>query len=127
MSIGIIGGGINGLCCAWVLAKTGQKVVLYARGKIANETSRASTKLLHGGLRYLEQFNAYNYYKSDSISEKDISEIFSGVRPLLKSHGEPNKMTREYAIERMNKLTTVYGGKWTTSYALAEKVAKIIV
>lgn len=56
MRVGIIGGGINGLCCAWVCAQAGHKVHLYERGKLANETSRASSKLLHGGLRYLEQY-----------------------------------------------------------------------
>lgn len=55
MNIGIIGGGINGLCCAWVLAQAGHKVDLYERNTLASQTSRASSKLLHGGLRYLEQ------------------------------------------------------------------------
>lgn len=54
MDIGIIGGGINGLCCAWQLAKQGHQVQLYERDTLMNATSRASTKLLHGGLRYLE-------------------------------------------------------------------------
>jgi glycerol-3-phosphate dehydrogenase len=54
MEIGIIGGGINGLCCAWQLAKQGHQVQLYERDTLMNATSRASSKLLHGGLRYLE-------------------------------------------------------------------------
>lgn len=54
MDIGIIGGGINGLCCAWQLAKQGHRVQLYERDTLMNATSRASSKLLHGGLRYLE-------------------------------------------------------------------------
>lgn len=54
MDIGIIGGGINGLCCAWQLAKQGNQVQLYERDTLMNATSRASSKLLHGGLRYLE-------------------------------------------------------------------------
>lgn len=56
MRIGIVGGGINGLCCAWVLAKAGHEVDLYERGTLASQTSRTSSKLLHGGLRYLEQY-----------------------------------------------------------------------
>lgn len=55
MRICVIGGGINGLCCAWALAQEGHTVELYERGKLAKETSQASSKLLHGGLRYLEQ------------------------------------------------------------------------
>lgn len=56
MRIGIVGGGINGLCCAWVFAEAGHEVDLYERGTLASQTSRASSKLLHGGLRYLEQY-----------------------------------------------------------------------
>lgn len=54
MEVGIAGGGINGLCCAWVLAQQGHRVQLYERDTIVSATSSASSKLLHGGLRYLE-------------------------------------------------------------------------
>lgn len=54
MHIAIVGGGINGLCCAWELAGQGHHIELFERGKLMHETSRASSKLLHGGLRYLE-------------------------------------------------------------------------
>ena len=56
MKVGIVGGGINGLSCAWLLAQAGHEVHLYERGKLAKETTSASSKLLHGGVRYLEQF-----------------------------------------------------------------------
>lgn len=55
MRIAVIGGGINGLCTAWELAKAGHDVQLYERDALMQATSRASSKLLHGGLRYLEQ------------------------------------------------------------------------
>lgn len=54
MRVAVVGGGINGVMCAWELAKRGCDVVLFERSATMNETSRASTKLLHGGLRYLE-------------------------------------------------------------------------
>jgi glycerol-3-phosphate dehydrogenase len=54
MDIGIVGGGINGLCCAWQLAQQGHKVQIYERYTLMKATSSASSKLLHGGLRYLE-------------------------------------------------------------------------
>ena len=54
MRIAVIGGGINGLCCAWQLADRGHSIPVYERGRIMEATSRASSKLLHGGLRYLE-------------------------------------------------------------------------
>ncbi len=53
--VGVIGGGINGLCIAWELAKRGWAVELFERGSCLMQTSSASTKLLHGGLRYIEQ------------------------------------------------------------------------
>jgi glycerol-3-phosphate dehydrogenase len=54
MRIAIVGGGINGLCCAWTLAQKNHEVELFERGELMSETSQASSKLLHGGLRYLE-------------------------------------------------------------------------
>ena len=54
MKIAIIGGGINGLCSAWQLALRGHAVELFERGDLMQATSRSSSKLLHGGLRYLE-------------------------------------------------------------------------
>lgn len=54
MRIAIVGGGINGLACAWYLAQRGQQVELFERGLLMRATSCASSKLLHGGLRYLE-------------------------------------------------------------------------
>jgi glycerol-3-phosphate dehydrogenase len=54
MRIALIGGGINGLATAWHLAQQGHEVTLYERDQLMGATSRASSKLLHGGLRYLE-------------------------------------------------------------------------
>ncbi|MFC0118476.1 FAD-dependent oxidoreductase [Pseudoalteromonas xiamenensis] len=54
--VAIIGGGINGLCTAWKLAEAGFKVTLFERGELMQQTSAASSKLLHGGIRYLENF-----------------------------------------------------------------------
>jgi glycerol-3-phosphate dehydrogenase len=54
MRIAVIGGGINGVMSAWALARRGYDVDLYERGELMGETSSASTKLIHGGLRYLE-------------------------------------------------------------------------
>ena len=52
----IIGGGINGCGIARDAAGRGLKVVLAEQGDLAQGTSSASTKLFHGGLRYLEYF-----------------------------------------------------------------------
>lgn len=52
--IAVIGGGINGVMTAWELAAAGHRVDLLERDRLMSGTSSASTKLLHGGLRYLE-------------------------------------------------------------------------
>ena len=55
MKVAIIGGGINGLFTAWKLSQNGFDVDLYDSDKVLSKTSSASSKLLHGGIRYLEQ------------------------------------------------------------------------
>ena len=52
----VIGGGINGVGIARDAAGRGASVVLAEMGDLAQATSSASTKLFHGGLRYLEYF-----------------------------------------------------------------------
>ena len=52
----IVGGGINGAGIARDAAGRGLSVVLCEKDDLASHTSSASTKLIHGGLRYLEQY-----------------------------------------------------------------------
>ena len=52
--IAIVGGGINGAGVAWELARRGYEVVLFEKGSCGAQTSAATTKMIHGGLRYLE-------------------------------------------------------------------------
>jgi glycerol-3-phosphate dehydrogenase len=51
----VIGGGINGAAVARDAALRGISVALVERGDFASGTSSRSTKLIHGGIRYLEQ------------------------------------------------------------------------
>lgn len=51
----IIGGGINGAGLAAQAAQAGLSVVLFEKDDFASGTSSKSTKLFHGGIRYLEQ------------------------------------------------------------------------
>jgi len=54
--LAVIGGGVNGAGIARDAAGRGAKVLLLEAGDLAGGTSSASTKLIHGGLRYLEHY-----------------------------------------------------------------------
>lgn len=54
--LAVIGGGINGVGIAADAAGRGLNVLLLEAGDLACATSSASSKLIHGGLRYLEHF-----------------------------------------------------------------------
>ena len=53
----VVGGGITGSGIALDAASRGMKVLLLEKQDFAAGTSSRSTKLIHGGLRYLKQFN----------------------------------------------------------------------
>ena len=55
LDILVIGGGVTGVGCALDAAARGLKVGLVEQRDLASGTSSRSSKLLHGGLRYLEQ------------------------------------------------------------------------
>ncbi len=52
----VIGGGINGTGIAADAAGRGLAVALFEADDLASATSSASSKLIHGGLRYLEHY-----------------------------------------------------------------------
>lgn len=53
-SVCVVGGGINGAGIAWELVRKGYEVTLFEQGWFGGATSSATTKMIHGGLRYLE-------------------------------------------------------------------------
>ncbi len=67
--LAIIGGGVNGCGIARDAAGRGAKVLLLERGDLAQGTSSASTKLIHGGLRYLEHYEFA--LVRESLSERE--------------------------------------------------------
>ena len=66
----IIGGGINGCGIARDAVGRGYTVALCEMGDIASGTSSGSTKLIHGGLRYLEHFDFLLVRKA--LKEREI-------------------------------------------------------
>ena len=55
--VAIVGGGINGAGIAWELVRRGYDVTLFDKGTCGAQTSSATTKMIHGGLRYLEHLH----------------------------------------------------------------------
>ncbi len=67
--VALIGGGVNGCGIARDAAGRGAKVLLLEAGDLASGTSSASTKLIHGGLRYLEHYE-FGLVR-ESLSERE--------------------------------------------------------
>jgi glycerol-3-phosphate dehydrogenase len=66
----VIGGGINGVGIARDAAGRGLKVALCEKDDLASHTSSASSKLIHGGLRYLENYE-FRLVR-ESLGEREI-------------------------------------------------------
>ena len=99
----VIGGGITGAGIALDAASRGLKVALLEKGDFASGTSSKSTKLIHGGLRYLKQF--------DFWLVKEVGSERAIVHKLAPHLVLPEKML----------LPLIEGGsygKWLTSIGL---------
>lgn len=70
MDLIVIGGGINGAAIARDAAMRGMRVALFEKSDLCTATSRWSSRLIHGGLRYLEQF-ALSLVR-ESLTEREI-------------------------------------------------------
>ncbi len=66
----VVGGGINGVGIARDAAGRGLSVLLCEQHDLAQHTSSASSKLVHGGLRYLEQFE-FRLVR-ESLAEREV-------------------------------------------------------
>src|SRR5262245_55262754 len=66
----VVGGGINGVAVARDAAGRGLRVCLVEQGDPGGATSSSSSKLIHGGLRYLEQY-AFGLVR-ESLRERAI-------------------------------------------------------
>jgi glycerol-3-phosphate dehydrogenase len=69
----------------------------------------------------------FNAFLRPALRVDDIVETYSGLRPLV---GAPDaglsEISRDYALEAIGRLLTVFGGKWTTARALGRKVANAL-
>jgi glycerol-3-phosphate dehydrogenase len=78
----VVGGGINGVGIARDAAGRGLSVLLVERDDLASATSSASSKLIHGGLRYLEQYEFRLVHESLAEREVLLAAAPYIVRPL---------------------------------------------
>ena len=78
----VVGGGINGTGLARDLAGRGWRVLLAERDDLAQHTSSSSTKLVHGGLRYLETYEFSLVRKALQEREVLLRSAPHIIRPL---------------------------------------------
>lgn len=85
----VVGGGVNGCGIARDAAGRGLSVLLCEQGDLAGATSSASSKLVHGGLRYLEHYE-FRLVR-ESLAEREVllasaPHIIRPLRFLLPHH-----------------------------------------
>lgn len=91
----IVGGGINGAAMANLAAAAGARTVLIEKNDWASGTSSKSTKLLHGGIRYLENMEfdlVAESLKERFIQWKAVPHLARPLRfilPVYKGRGRP--------------------------------------
>ena len=71
--------------------------------------------------------NTVNNHFVKQISQEDIVDTYSGIRPLIEDFKEASKVTRDYVFDlniedNRSPLLNIYGGKLTTYRKLSEKV-----
>ena len=71
--------------------------------------------------------NTINNHFIKQISQEDIVDTYSGIRPLIEDFKEASKVTRDYIFDLSSEnnkspLLNIYGGKLTTYRKLSEKV-----
>ena len=82
-------------------------------------------KINDSEIKYL--LNAINQYFKVDVSNKQIVETYSGIRPLIEDFKQASKVSRDYVFDlnlsnNSLPLLNIYGGKLTTYRKLSEKV-----
>ena len=119
----IIGGGITGAGVALQAAASGMETALIEMQDFAEGTSSRSTKLVHGGLRYLKQFDVE--VVSDTVSERAVVQNIAPHIPkpdpmLLPVYDEPGSTFSLFRLKVAMDLYDLLAGVNNT--AMANKV-----
>lgn len=78
----VIGGGINGVAIARECARAGRRTLLVEQHDFAAGTTSRSTRMIHGGLRYLERFDIGQVRESLRERQRLLNDYPHLVRPL---------------------------------------------
>jgi len=80
--VAVIGGGINGVAIARECARAGRRTLLVEQNDFASGTTSRSTRIIHGGLRYLEHGEIGLVRESLRERERLLRERAHLVRPM---------------------------------------------
>jgi glycerol-3-phosphate dehydrogenase len=99
--IAVIGGGINGAGIAWELARRDYDVVVFDKGAFGAQTSSATTKMIHGGLRYLEGLH-FSLVREALLARRqvleDLPQLVKPVEILLPIYWDSPRSRLEIKI-----------------------------
>ena len=109
----IVGGGINGCAIAREAALLGQKVLLVERDDLAAHTSSASSKLIHGGIRYLEYYDFKLVAEALRERERLVAAAPHIIRPLAFVLPHTNAVRPWWLVRMGLYLYDFLGGRMT--------------
>ncbi len=108
----VVGGGAAGLGCALDAVSRGLKTILIEKGDIAQSTSSKSTKLIHGGVRYLAQGNirlVKEALKERGILLKNASHIVHKKKFIIPVYSYSSLIWYGIGL----KIYDLLSGKWS--------------
>ena len=95
----VVGGGITGVGCALDAASRGLRTALVERDDFASGTSSKSSKLVHGGLRYLQQGEVRLVYEALAERQRLLRNAPHLVRILPVPHPDLHRQGRRDPLE----------------------------
>lgn len=82
LDVVVIGGGISGLGIASELATRGRQVCLFEKDTVCSKTSANSLRIIHGGVRYLQNLDFLRTIESAKAMQSLLKEYPEHIKPL---------------------------------------------